>query len=165
MTNEEFLAAEVSYWRGKYENLSAALNPLIVQHDKTRHGPTPEPPVGTKFVQPRGGIWTRKDDGWRCPGEDCNNCPTSWDEVETYVRNAFRRLPGDDDPHLWAGDDPEPPVGTVVKTLDGHQFTREASGLWHPDDGCWGLVSHCRGLLTSWGDLDRPLVEVASNDV
>jgi len=90
----DFLQAEVSHWRKRYEDLRAAVDNLTIAHNKARYQLAPEPPVGTKFVQPQGGTWTRQDDGWHCPGESCNNCPASWDEVETYVRDATRHLPG-----------------------------------------------------------------------
>lgn len=41
-----------------------------------------EPPVGTVGRNRVGRcLWTRRDDGWHCTGENCRNCPTEWAEV------------------------------------------------------------------------------------
>jgi septal ring factor EnvC (AmiA/AmiB activator) len=65
-------------------------------------------------------------------------------------------------PRRWVAGDPEPEVGTTVRTADGRTFTRRNNGAWHGQN----CSADCPSLGPLWTELlvGAPLVEVASTD-
>jgi hypothetical protein len=68
------------------------------------------------------------------------------------------------EPRRWHVGDPEPEIGTTVRTARGGVYTRLKSGYWHRIDGCHhDDPNSCAEAGYSWEWL-MPLVEVVGTD-
>lgn len=97
---EEFLAAEVEFWREQHRQ---AVERLDEAHRAITGGASssmcdiegsvspPEPPVGTTFTLDGRVIWRRGVDGWHCDGPTCTECPSSWRDARDWRPQDWNR--------------------------------------------------------------------------
>jgi outer membrane murein-binding lipoprotein Lpp len=89
--------------------------------------------------------------------------------ILTGVDKQVARLEKPAEPRRWTTGDPEPEIGTTIRSARGGTYTLLATGYWHRDDDCTYGPDNCDEAGYSWTWLTRhgehlPLVEVVSTD-